>query len=368
MMNRRRFGLMTAALATGACEQPAKARPRQRPLIIAHRGASGDRPEHTPMAYRLAVAQGADFIEPDLVLSRDGHFLCRHENEISETTDVAAHPEFAARRTTKVIDGETLTGWFTEDFTLAELKTLRCRERLPQIRPANTAFDGREAIPTFEEVVALAAAESRRTGRTIGIYPEMKHPRHFASLGLSMEPRLADRLKAHGLAGAGAPVFVQCFEVGPLKAIRQLVDAPLVQLISDEGGPADLPSVRYSDMLGASGLKAISAYAQGIGPEKGLVVPNDGKELLPPTGLVPMAHAVGLKVHPWTVRKENYFLPTGLTPVLEAQQGSDGSEWPRMPGAVNQVFKALLEAGVDGLFTDDPGLGVEARDRWTAEA
>jgi glycerophosphoryl diester phosphodiesterase len=368
MIDRRRFGLMTAALAAGAGGHSAQARPRRRPLIIAHRGASGDRPEHTPMAYRLAVAQGADFIEPDLVLSRDGHFVCRHENEISETTDVAAHPEFAARRTTKAIDGETLTGWFTEDFTLAELKTLRCRERLPQIRPANTAYDGHDAIPTFEEVVALARAESRRTGRTIGIYPEMKHPRHFASLGLSMEPRLADRLKAHGLAGADAPVFVQCFEVGPLKSIRQLVETPLVQLISDEGGPADLPTVRYADMAGPSGLKAISAYAQGIGPEKGLVVPSDGKSLLPPTGLVPMAHALGLKVHPWTVRKENYFLPAGLRSVLEAEQGSDGSEWPRMPGSVHQLFKALLQAGVDGLFTDDPGLGVKARDLWMAEA
>ena len=363
MIDRRQLSLAAlAAAAAGATGVRAATAVRPRPLIIAHRGASGDRPEHTLTAYRLAIAQGADFIEPDLVLSRDGHFVCRHENEISGTTDVAARPGFADRRTTKVIDGETLTGWFTEDFTLAELKTLRCRERLPQIRPANTAYDGQDPIPTFEEVIALARAESRRTGRTIGLYPEMKHPRHFARIGLSMEPRLADRLRVHGLGGRGAAVFIQCFEVGPLKAISQLVETPRIQLISDEGGPADLPSVRYSEMTGASGLKAISAYAQGIGPEKGLVVPNDGARLLPPTRLVPMAHAMGLKVHPWTVRKENYFLPTGLrTP-------TQGSEAARMQaqGQVGVMFRALLDAGVDGLFTDDPGKGVQVRKRWLA--
>lgn len=366
MIDRRSFGLMTAALAAGVGAPPTLAGPRSRrqPLIIAHRGASGHRPEHTPMAYRLAVAQGADFIEPDLVLSRDGHFVCRHENEISGTTDVAARPEFASRRTTRVIDGETLTGWFTEDFTLAELKTLRCRERLPQLRPSNIAFDNQEAIPTFEEVIALAAAESRRVGRTIGVYPEMKHPRHFASVGLSMEPRLADRLKAHGLAGARAPVFVQCFEVGPLKAIRQLVDSPLIQLISDEGGPADLPSVRYAEMIGDSGLKAISAYARGIGPDKGMVVPNDGDRLLPASPLVALAHAHGLKVHPWTVRRENYFLPTGL----QSHPKGSGGRQPQFQGRVELMFRALLNAGVDGLFTDNPGLGVKARDRWMAGA
>jgi glycerophosphoryl diester phosphodiesterase len=363
MIDRRQVTLAAlAAAAAGGTTTLAATGRRARPLIIAHRGASGDRPEHTLGAYRLAIAQGADFIEPDLVLSRDGHFLCRHENEISGTTDVAARPEFAARRTTKVIDGETLNGWFTEDFTLAELKTLRCRERLPALRPANTAFDGREAIPTFEEVMALARAESRRTGRVIGLYPEMKHPRHFARIGLSMEPRLADRLKANGLSGPAAPVFIQCFEVGPLKAISQLVDTPRVQLISDEGGPADLPTLRYSDMIGESGLKAIRAYAQGVGPEKGLVVPNDGTRLLAPTRLVPMAHALGLKVHPWTVRKENYFLPKSLrseVPGSEARQ-------MQAPGQVGVMFRALMDAGVDGVFTDDPGQGVASRTRWMA--
>lgn len=355
-LTRRSFAAASLVLAATPAIPGAGWSRTTRPIVIAHRGASGERPEHTPMAYRLAVEQGADFIEPDLVITKDGHLVVRHENEIGGTTDVAARPEFAARKTTKIIDGESLAGWFTEDFTLAELKTLRCRERLPQLRPANARYDGREAIPTFDEVVALARAENARTGRVIGVYPEMKHPRHFASIGLPFEQRMADALKANDLDNREAPVFVQCFEVAPLKALRPLTKARLVQLVDAEGGPAEAPGVRYADMVTAEGLKAIAAYADGVGPNWSLVVPNDGVKLLPATALVADAHAAGLQVHPWTVRAENHFLPTSLQRGLSMRP-----DRPRLHGDVGAVFKALYAAGVDGVFSDFPGLAAAAR-------
>lgn len=352
-MSLTRRTLTAASLAMAA--SPAFAKPsRHGPIVIAHRGASGERPEHTPMAYRLAIEQGAGFIEPDLCITKDGHLVARHENEIGGTTDVAGRPEFAARKTTKIIDGTPTPGWFTEDFTLAELKTLRARERLPQLRPANTAFDGQEAIPTFEEVVAIAKAAG------VGVYPEMKHPSHFASVGLPFEQRMADALKAAGLNAKSARVFVQCFEVGPLKTIRGMTRARLVQLIDSEGSPADMPGLKYVDMVTADGLKAIAAYADGAGPDKSMIVPTDGKVLLPPTDLVKNAHALGLQVHPWTVRAENYFLPTTL------QRGEPGPGRPREHGDVGAMFRALYDAGVDGLFSDFPGLAVAARKEFLA--
>jgi glycerophosphoryl diester phosphodiesterase len=320
------------------------------PLVIAHRGASGLRPEHTPMAYRLAIAQGADFIEPDLVITKDGHLVARHENEIGGTTDIADKAEFASRKTTKVIDGELIEGWFTEDFTLAELKTLRARERLPQLRPGNTRYDGREAIPTFGEVVAIAAAAG------VGIYPEMKHPKYFASAGLPFEQRMADALKTHGLDDRDARVFVQCFEIAPLKAIRGLTRARLVQLIDSEGSPADAPDLTYAGMVTAEGLKAVGGYADGVGPHWSYVVPSDGDKLLPATDFMKNAHAAGLQAHPWTVRAENYFLPKGLQRGIKARP-----DLPRLHGDVAALFKALYDAGVDGVFTDFPALAVAAR-------
>ncbi|MEI6440270.1 MAG: glycerophosphodiester phosphodiesterase [Alphaproteobacteria bacterium] len=342
-----------AALAVTSPALLAAAQPmKKRPIVIAHRGASGLRPEHTPTGYRLAIDQGADFIEPDLVLTRDGVMVVRHENEIGGTTNVAAHPEFAARKTKKIIDGEALEGWFTEDFTLAELKTLRARERLPQLRAESASHDGTDAIPTFDEVVALAKSESLRVGRTIGVYPEMKHPTYFAALGMPFEARLASALKSSGLNSPTAPVFVQCFEVGPLKTIRQLTRAPLVQLVSAEGGPADLPKTTYAQMVTAEGLKAISAYANGVGPDWKLVVPivNDG--LGDPTDLVRNAHTVGLAVHPWTVRAENAFLPPKL------RLGTDAAAH----GMVDTLYRALFATGIDGLFSDFPGLEARVRD------
>lgn len=331
--------------------------PKVAPIVIAHRGASGERPEHTPMAYRLAIAQGADFIEPDLVITKDGHLVARHENEIGGTTDVAARPEFAARKTTRVIDGQSVEGWFTEDFTLAELKTLRCRERLPQLRPDNTAYDGQEAIPTFDEVVAIARAAG------VGVYPEMKHPRYFASIGLPFEQRMADALKANGLNAKSAKVFVQCFEVAPLKTLRRLTKARLVQLIDSEGSPADAPGFTYADMATAAGLKAISRYADGVGPHWSYVIPTDGQGLLPATRFMKDAHAVGLAAHPWTVRAENYFLPKDLQRLPAAAR----PDAPRLHGDVAQMIAALYDAGVDGVFSDFPGLAVAARTEWMSK-
>jgi glycerophosphoryl diester phosphodiesterase len=314
-----------------------------KPILIAHRGASGERPEHTIAAYQLAIDQGADYIEPDLVLTKDGVLVARHENEISDTTDVASRPEFASRKATKVIDGESFTGWFTEDLTLAELKTLRAKERLPQLRTANMAFDGQFQVPTFDEVLALAAEATKRTGRVIGVYPETKHPSYFKSIGLPHEAPLLAALDRFGHRDAKAPIFIQSFEVGNLKALAKKTKVPLVQLMSAEGGPPDLPKKTYASMATAAGLKAIARYAQGVGPNKGLIIPRNADGTLgQPTSFVANAKAVGLKVHPWTFRAENFFLPK------ELKSGED----PRAKGDLAAEIKAFLATGIDGIFSD----------------
>ncbi|KDP92965.1 glycerophosphodiester phosphodiesterase [Brevundimonas sp. EAKA] len=317
------------------------------PLIIAHRGASGERPEHTRAAYQLAIEQGADVIEPDLVMSRDGVFIDRHENEIGGTTDVADRPEFADRKTTKTIDGAAITGWFTEDFTLAELKTLRARERLPEFRPGNVAYDGQEPILTFDEVVAIAREASARTGRTIAVAPELKHPTYFAAIGLPMEDAFVGELERLSLTGADAPVVVQCFEVGPLERLSQRIDVPLAQLVSAAGAPEDRLSQTYAQMITPEGLKAMAAYADWIAPEMTLVLPRDAEgRTTAPSALVTDAHAAGLKVVIWTLRAENAFLPA------ERRRGEGFADHGDMAG----YAAAFAEAGVDAVFSDFPAL------------
>jgi len=326
-------------------------------LVIGHRGASGYRPEHTLAAYRLAARMGADYIEPDLVSTKDGVLVARHENEISGTTDVADRPEFAGRKTTKTIDGVQVTGWFTEDFTLAELKTLRAKERLPQLRPHNTAFDGRYEVPTFTEVIQESKRLSKELGRTIGIYPETKHPTYFRKLGLALEPPLVRALNEHGLNRPGAKVFVQSFEVGNLKAMDAQLRVPLVQLIASSGQPYDFAESgdprSYADLIKPGGLKEVAEYADGLGPDKKLVIRwNADQTLGEPTSLVPDAHAAGLQVHPWTFRAENTFLPADYR----------SSDDPAAYGRIVDELQAYFELGVDGVFTDHPDIAVEARD------
>jgi glycerophosphoryl diester phosphodiesterase len=316
-------------------------------IVIAHRGASGYRPEHTLASYELAIEQGADYIEPDLVITKDGVLVARHENEIGGTTDVASHPEFADRRVSKVIDGQPLSGWFTEDFTLAELKTLRAVERIPAVRPANTAYDGRFTVPTLAEVIELAQRRSRELGRSIGIYPETKHPSYFRALGLPLEERLVTQLHAAGYTEPSAPVFIQSFEVGNLRQLRSLTRLPLVQLMSAEGAPFDLvlsgDARQYAGLATAAGVKEIARYADAIGPEKSMVIPRDAAgKLLPATRLVRDAHAAGLRVHPWTFRREDDFLP------------------PDYRGRPQAEIEAFLATGMDGFFTDNPDIGAAA--------
>lgn len=313
---------------------------RADPLIIAHRGASGERPEHTLASYERAIDQGADYIEPDLVLTKDGVLVARHENEIGGTTDVADHPEFADRKTSKTIDGIEMSGWFTEDFTLAELRTLRARERLPDLRTANKRFDGLYPIPTFEEIVQLVRAKEAESSRRIGLYPETKHPSYFAGLGLPHQAPLLDLLSRYGYQTEADPVFIQSFEVGNLKAIRATSRLRLIQLVDAEGGPADLPGTSYADMLTVQGLTDIAAYADGIGPSAALVIAPEGA-----TALVDRAHDAGLQVHVWTMRMENSFLPP------QYQRLDD----PQGLGDFAGYVRAIAATGVDGLFSDFPG-------------
>ncbi len=327
------------------------------PLVIAHRGASGYRPEHTLAAYELGARLGADYVEPDLVRTKDGVLVARHENEISGTTDVATRPEFADRRTTKVIDGLSLTGWFTEDFTLAELKTLRAVERIPALRPRNTRFNGFYEVPTFQEVIDLTKRLSKELGRPIGIYPETKHPTYFRDIGLPLEEPLVRVLNRNGLNSRRAKVFVQSFEVGNLQALDDELRVPLVQLLGARtqkpwdfvvsGDPRT-----YADMATPAGLEDIAEYADGVGPSKDYIVPRDAAgNSLPPTSFVDDAHRAGLLVHPYTFRNENSFLP------LELRSSDD----PAAYGNAAAEYEQFFELGVDGLFSDNADTALRAR-------
>lgn len=338
----RRRDVVLGAAALAGCEGMNKAQTAS-PIIIAHRGASGERPEHTLASYRLALEQGADFIEPDLVMTKDGVLVCRHENEISGTTDVAAHAEFAGRRREQTVDGETATGWWVEDFTLAELKTLRAKERLPQLRPANVAFDGQEQIPTFAEALNLARAAER------GIYPELKHPSFLREQGLDPVPAFAEAVRAGGGQAAADTMFVQCFEIGALRQLAEMssIRWTCLQLVSAAGGPWDRRDLSYAHMLSGEGLRAIAEYASGIGAEKALIVPRDSEgRSAAATDLVARAHAANLLVHAWTFRAENYFLP------LDLRNGGD----PSAHGDLKSELRAFTATGVDGVFCDFPAL------------
>ena len=299
-------------------------------VVIAHRGASGERPEHTLESYRVAIEEGADYIEPDLVMTRDGVLIARHENEISGTTDVAQHLSFAARRRTQIIDGESFTGWFTEDFTLSEIKTLRARERLAELRPQNRQFDGRFAVPTFDEIMQLVMSANRHPGRNrpIGVYPETKHPAHFAGIGLPQELSLLDTLQRYQYAKPGSPVFIQSFDARNLQQLRRMTRLPLVQLLEHELGD----------------LGAIAKYADAIGIAKALATPAAILE----------AHAANLRVHVWTFRAENEFLPPDL------KVGTA----PAVHGNLEAEIRRYLERGIDGFFVDFPAFGVRARDAY----
>lgn len=330
------------------------------PLIIAHRGASGYRPEHTIAAYELAVEMGADYIEPDLVMTGDGVLVDRHEPEVSGTTDVAERPEFADRRTTKQVDDRSVTGWFVEDFTLEELRTLRAKERLGDLRPESAAYGGRFRVPTFEEVLQARTELSRASGRTIGIIPEIKHPTYLHALGFDPEAEVTRVVQAHGLGRPDAPVWVQSFELTALKGLREKgYRGRSTFLTTANGTPYDLreQGTTYAELTTAEGMRELSAWVDGLSPGKDQVIPwNQDATLGEPTGFVRDAHAAGLKVTPWTFRSENAFLPADY-------RNGDG---PAAHGRIVDEVVAYLEAGVDGVFCDQPDVCVGARSQFLA--
>ena len=368
---RRRFlkataaGTVLAALPPLARAQAARLHPQAKPTLYAHRGASALRPEHTLGSYAKAIADGADFVEPDLVATKDGVLVARHENAITGTTDVAARPEFAARKTRKTIDGETHEGWFVSDFTFAELKTLRAIERLPQMR--GTAYDGQFQIVSFDEIIDFVAAEAAARGRTIGLIPELKHSTWFAQAGLPLEDRFVSTLKAHAYT-RHAPVVVQSFEIANLKALRKGLGQPsnvtLAQLVIaggeyDKEQPADVAArggrLTYGEMVGARGLRDIAAYADVVAPNTRAVIPlGKDERLAAPTALVADAHKVGLQVVVWTFRPENAFLAADF-------RSDAGPNVRHDAGSVAEIRRSL-ETGIDGLFSDDPALARKAID------
>jgi glycerophosphoryl diester phosphodiesterase len=348
--------LVVASVAPAAAAAPDAQRPGCR-LVIGHRGAPGYRPEHTLASYELAARMGADYIEADLVSTKDGVLVARHENDISGTTDVAAHREFRARRTTKTIDGVRTTGWFTEDFTLAELRTLRAKERLPAIRPRNTKYNGRYRVPTLQEIIDLTRRLSGELGRDIGLYLETKHPTYFRSIGKPIEPPLVDALRRNGLDRTDSKVFIESFEPGSLRTLHQQVGVRLVQLLAEPGDrPADFVRAgrrgTYRTLATPRGLRTVAEYAKAVGPAKDYVIPVDARgRSRQPTSFVRRAHAAGLAVHPYTFRSENQFLPAQL------RRGGG----PHAQGDAIDEYRLFFAADIDGVFSDYPDTAVRAR-------
>lgn len=349
------LGSAGTAQAAGRTAEAAKAGTQGRdklpvPAVIGHRGTSGYRPEHTFGSYQLALDMGVDVIEQDLVPTKDGHLVCRHENDITATTDVADHPEFAARKTTKKVDGADLTGWFTEDFTLKELKTLRAKERIPEQRQHNTLYDGHWDVPTFEEVLEWAEKEGKRRGRRIWLHVETKHPTYFRKLGLALEKPLAKLLRRYGRDKAHSANFVQSFEPSSIEKLSKLVDCPGVVLLSGlTSQPWDFVEAgdprTVADLVEPEGLTWMARFAQGIGPTLELVIPRKSDGTLDePSTLVRDAHAAKLLLHPYTVRNENSFLP------VDFRKGSDPNAYGNSLG----YFERLFATGIDGLFSDNP--------------
>ncbi|KAM3966736.1 uncharacterized protein ACR2FA_012282 [Aphomia sociella] len=328
------------------------------PLVIAHRGASGYVPEHTLGAYALAVSMGADYIEPDVVITKDGHLIARHDNELGLTTDVSTHSEFASRYRNQSVDGLQIWGWFTEDFTLAELKTLQAIERIPNERPGNARMDGAFDVPTLQEIIDLAKSMQGIYCREIGIYPEIKHSTHFKQIGLPMEKILVDLFHKNGYRGKSAPVYIQSFEVSNLKEMKNMTELRLLQLY---GSPLQRPfdqaqlgtNLTYGQMATLQGLRDVATYAYAVGPEKNYIIPRTLlNNLGNATNFVANAHAAGLKVHPYTFRSENSFLPAEFRS-NDTSQGAIGNS----RGEIN----AFIAAGIDGLFSDQPDVPIKIR-------
>ncbi|MGH3663799.1 MAG: glycerophosphodiester phosphodiesterase [Micromonosporaceae bacterium] len=325
------------------------------PLVVGHRGASGYRPEHTSAAYQMAIRQGADGIEPDLVLTKDGKLVSRHENEMSMTTNVASRPQFADRKTTKTIDGNEVTGWFTEDFTLKEIKTLRAKERLPELRPDSAKYDGRYLVLTFQDIIDLVREESRRAGRQIGILAELKHSTYFRSIGSSLEDAFVSALRRNNLDSADSHVTVQSFETSDLRAVNDAVDVPVAQIMNSSGKPYDFVESgdprTYRDLAAPEGLRWVASYAEGVNINKNLIIPRDASGgLTEPTSVVSDAHAANLYVFAWTFRNENEFLPRDF------RNGEDPATW----GDAEAEYETFADQDVDGFLSDFPDTAIKS--------
>ncbi|CAH0405998.1 unnamed protein product [Chilo suppressalis] len=328
------------------------------PLVIGHRGASGYVPEHTLGSYALAITLGTDFVEPDLVMTKDGQLIARHDNELGLTTDVSEHHEFASRHRNQTVDGIEVTGWFTEDFTLEEIKTLRAVERIPKIRLGNARLNGAFTIPTFQEIIDLVKSLQISQKRIIGIYPEIKHSTHFKTLGLPMERAVVGILNKNGYRSRESPIYIQSFEISNLKELKQLTELRLLQLYESNLSLQPYDQVvagtgyTYGDMATPLGLKEVAKYAYAVGPDKTSIIPRDSNNrLCHATNFVHDAHLAGLKVHPYTFRAENSFLPA------EFRSSTNEDDI----GDLSSEIRAYLNAGIDGLFSDQPDIPVRMR-------